>query len=177
MEAAADRHLKSLRRTFTPYIGLMLILSGVTVFSIWVVYKTSQWGLLWSMAVIWPLTAFAYGYFGWKYRILWDETGLFMQASGGPERHFLFDEIVDVRVEVAGVSELASQSRPFRRIVVYKNKRSPTGFIDISLRHFRLDDVRELLEEVQRRRPDLSVPILGADGRVSTHATNKQTGR
>jgi hypothetical protein len=104
-------------------------------------------------------------FIGLKYRVLWDETGLVMRASGIPERHIRFDEITEVRTERAQVSEFFAQSRPFRRIVVHGPKHDPKAFIDISLRHFRLDDIEELLKAIRLRRPDLAVPTVSVGGR------------
>lgn len=159
MQLNAGRKLVNLRRTITPYVGYTLIFAGVSVFSTYVAQKTSQWGLMWVAAGIWPLFAVIV-YIGMKYRVLWDETGVVMRASGGPERRIQYDEITEIRNEMAQVSEFLSQSRPFRRIVVYGRKHDPDAFIDISLRHFRLEDIEELLTAIRTRRPDLAIPTV-----------------
>ena len=151
----------NLRRTITPYVGLTLIFAGITIFSVYVAHKTSQWDLMWGPAVILLLFPFAYLYFGLKYRILWDETGVYMRASGGPERHIRYEDITSIRNETA-----MSQSRPFRRIVIHGHKRNPNAFIDVSLRHFRLDDIEELLAKIRTCRPDLVIPAIPAGRRI-----------
>ena len=75
----------------------------------------------------------------------------------GAERRIQFDEIASVKKEVSSAGDVLAQSRPFSRIAVYPN-RDPGGFVDISLRHFKLEDVEELLAAIRKRRPDLSVP-------------------
>ena len=151
----------NLRRTIQPYVGQTLILIAVTVLLIWLSLKTSDWHGVWALAVIWPLFAFAYLYFGLKYRVLWDETGMYMRASRAAERHITFEEITNIKYEIA-----ASQSRPFRRIVIHGRKRDPNAFVDVSLRHFRLDDIDEMMTAIRTHRPDLRVPTVSANGRV-----------
>ena len=152
----------NLRRTIQPYVGKAIILTGVTLFSIYESIRTSDWQMtIWWVALGLPLAAFAYLYFGLKYCVLWDETGVYMRASGGPERHIAFDEITNIKYEIA-----ASQSRPYRRIVIYGAKHDPKAFVDVSLRHFRLDDINEMMCAIREHRPDLRVPTVAMNGRV-----------
>jgi hypothetical protein len=163
----ADRKLVNLRRTITPYVGLSVILVGITVFCAYVAHKTSQWNLLWAAAAMWPLFAFAYLYFGLKYRVLWDGIGVYMRASGMKEQRLVrYEDITSIKYEVS-----ASQSRPFRRIVVNGHAHKSDAFVDISLRHFRLEDIEALLTEIQARRPDLTLPKIkiGRDELLSVH--------
>ena len=92
-----------------------------------------------------------------KYRVFWDEESVVMRARGGPDRRIRFDEITSVKKEISSAGDVLAQSRPFSRIAVYRNH-NPDGFVDISLRHFRLEDVDELLEAIRKSRPDLCVP-------------------
>jgi len=161
MQLNTNRKLVNLRRTITPYVGQILILAGVSVYVAYGAQKMSQWGLLWVPAVIWPLFA-GYVFIAMKYRVLWDETGLVMRASGGAETCIRYDEISEIKAEMAQVSEFLSQSRPFRRIVVHGRRHIPNALIDISLRHFRLSDIDELLRTIRKHRPDLVVPTIPA---------------
>jgi hypothetical protein len=150
--ALIDGEFRNLRRTFTPYIGQTCILSAVTLFSVFIAYKSGDWGFLW-VAAIWPL----YGIIvliGLKYRVLYDETSVVMQASGGQDQRIHFDEITEIRYEIG-----ASQSRPFRRLVIIP-RHAPDSFIDVSLRHFRLDGIHQLLSVIQEHRPELSLPNI-----------------
>jgi hypothetical protein len=162
----------NLRRTITPYVGQTLILLGITVFLAYVAHKTSQWNLLWAAAAMWPLFAFAYLYFGLKYRVLWDSIGVYMRASGMKEERLVrYEDITSIRYETARVSEFAAQSRPFRRIVVKGHAHNRNAFVDISLRHFRLEDIEKLLTEIHARRPDLTIPRIkiGRNQFLSVH--------
>jgi hypothetical protein len=152
----------NLRRTIQPYVGQTIIFTGLTIFFVYLSLKTSDWQItIWWVALGLPLAAFAYVYFGLKYRVLWDETGVYMRASGGPERQIGFDEITSVKYELA-----AERSRPFRRIVIHGATHDPKAFVDVSLRHFRLDDINEMMCAIREQRPDLRVPTVAMDGRV-----------
>lgn len=144
-----------LRRTVTPYIGQTAILIGVTVLTAYVAQAKRQWGLLWGLLVIWPLLAADVYFFGMKYRIWWNDVGVTMSASGGPDRQVRFDEVSEIRYEIG-----LSQSRPFRRIAIFGSRVGTKAPIDISLRHFRLEDIEKLLMEIRKLRPDISLPVI-----------------
>jgi hypothetical protein len=143
----------------TPYVGQIIIFAAITIFLLVVAYRSSQWGLMWSSVVIW-LGFAATVYFDLRYRVLWDESGVVMRASGIQEKRIEYDEITEVKIERADVTEFLAQSRPFRRIVVCGPRGHKEGWIDISLRHFRPQDIDELLNEICIRRPDLAIPAI-----------------
>ena len=47
--------------------------------------------------------------------------------------------------------------RPFRRLVIVPTD-DPDTYIDVSLKHFNEDDIRELMRKIREMRPDLSYP-------------------
>jgi hypothetical protein len=158
----SDRELVPLRRTIRPYVGQLVILAAVTVFAVYESVASSDWGFMWAPAVFLPLFGIYFLYFGMKYRVLWSKEAVVMRASGGAERHIPYDEISRVRNEVSSANDVLAQSRPFFRIAVY-GSRDPNTFVDISLRHFRLEDIQELLATIRNRRPDLDVPMISKD--------------
>jgi hypothetical protein len=147
-----------LRRTVTPYVGQSGIIAGVTMLLAYVALKKTQWDLLWIAALIWVLFTSYVFFFGMKYQISWDQKGLTMSASGGPQRSIQFDEITEIRYETANRDEFLSQARPFRRVVIVGLPRSPNSRIDISLRHFLAQDIDRLIMVIREKRPDLTVP-------------------
>ena len=149
-----------LRRTVTPYTGQTLILVMFTIFVSWVAYTKQQWGFLWGGGLVWLLWASYILLFGMRYRIIWNDAGIIMRASGGPERHIGFDEITEIPYEVAGATEFLAQSRPFRRIVILGRRSHPKTLIDISLRHFRTQDIKNLMNAIHERRPDVTIPTI-----------------
>ena len=155
----------NLRRTFQPYVGQTILLAGVSIFVCYEAVRTSDWKFALSPLVIW--VAFGlYVLIALKYRVRWDDTGVYMLASGAPQRFIPFDEITDIRYELAGPSEFGAQSRPFRRIVIHGHKRDPKALVDVSLRHFRLNDINAMMTAIRQHRPDLKVPTVSMNGRV-----------
>ena len=150
-----------------PYVGQTVIFASVTGFMIYMGLRTSQRGFKWAATLIWALFAVLI-YIGMKYRVLWDETGVVMRGkSGGAERRIRYDEITEIKIERAPVSEFPAQSRPFRRLVIYGRKRHPNEYVDVSLRHFRPGDIDELLAVIRTQRLDLAVPIIPVGRGVS----------
>jgi len=162
----SDRELVPLRRTFRPYVGQLLILAVVTIFAAYESVASSDWGFMWAPAVFLPLFGIYFLYFGMKYRVLWNEESVVMRARGGPDQRVSFSEITSVRNETSSASEVLAQSRPFRRIVVYGRKDDPKTRVDISLRHFDLKDISQLLTAIHAHRPDLDIPTIQS-GRAS----------
>jgi hypothetical protein len=153
----ASENLRALRRTVTPYLGQTVILAGVTIFILYVALKKQEWNMLWALALIWILYGAYVAFFCLPYRILWNNDSVVMRASGGKERYIRFDQIAAVKYELASPSDIAAQSRPFRRVVVIP-LHHPKQFIDISLRHFRLEDIEDLMTAIRNSRPDLELP-------------------
>jgi hypothetical protein len=150
---------RPLRRTVKPSVGQASILLVVTIFLAVVSHKTSDyWTPMWGTVIIWALYAILV-YIGLQYRVFWDD-GVIMRASGGRERRIPYGEISEVRLERAAAAEFTAQSRPFRRIAIYGHKRRPRSYVDVSLRHFKLLDINELMSEIHNRRPDLSIPDI-----------------
>lgn len=154
-----DRSVQHLRRGFSPYIGEASILLLISFGALFVSMKKHDWGLAIAVCVIW-LLAFVYFSFGLKYKIFWTNEEIRQEASGGSV-HVRYEAITKVQLEVANSAEFVSSSRPFRRITIYAEKPSgDTEFIDISLKHFNLTDIRRVLKSIHLHRPDLALPKL-----------------
>jgi len=110
-------------------------------------------------ALLWVLFG-ELAWIGLKYRILWDSDSVIQHASGLTRKRIAFQDISHIRSEQAPASEFLSMPRPFRRVAIYGRKSDPAAFIDVSLRHFHREDIRELLAAIHARRPDLKVPTV-----------------
>jgi hypothetical protein len=166
-----DRELVPLRRTIRPYVGQFIIFVGFVIFCIVIFIKTSESAFLWLSFV--PLLLFGISIvcFGMKYKVLWNKESVVMCASGGPERRIRFDEITSVKKETSSGSDVLAQSRPFRRIAVYRGKDDPNTRVDISLRHFDLNDINQLLAVIHAHRPDLDIPTIQCGNAVNHRGT------
>lgn len=144
----------------TPYIGQTVILVSVSVFLFYVAAAKSQWGLLWAAATFWSIYTLYLVVFGLKYTVSWNEAGLLMTARGGSPRSVRFEDITSVESEIASPREFLVQARPYRRLVIKGKEDTRDSVIDVSLRHFRIEDIRSLLAEIRSHRPDISVPTI-----------------
>jgi hypothetical protein len=153
-----SRKFQHLRRTVSPYIGQIIILSFVTFFILFISFKMHEYKLLLITPVIWilfiPLI-----YFGLKYQIFWNDEELFQRVSGQSDVYIKYTEISKVASETSKPNELITAGRPFRRIVIYAgNAQVGSRFIDVSLKHFVMNDVRSLMRVIHEHRPDLVLP-------------------
>lgn len=152
----SNRSTTQLRRTFTPYVGLIYINVAFTLFAIFAAFKAKEWSLLYIPVVGYVLWSI-YILLAAKYKVSWDDIGVTMYADWG-KRTITYEEISSVRYETASVADGKYLTRPFQRIVIHGKRRDPTAFVDVSLRHFDLKDIGALLLEINRRRPELTIP-------------------
>lgn len=150
---------QQLRRTVAPYMGQIVILSLVTLGALFVSIQRGAWGLILSVLIVgWPLFGVLV-YIGRKYRIYWTEDDVRQQASGGADVSIKYSEIARIASETSKPGERLAASRPLRRIVIYAKESHAEGkFIDVSLKHFVAEDIRNLMRAIHGRRPDLSLP-------------------
>lgn len=149
---------KQLRRTIAPYMGQIVILSIVTLGALFVSIQRSVWDLILAVVAIWLLFAVQV-FIGRKYRIYWTEDDVRQQASGGADVSIKYSEIARIAFETSKPGEWLAASRPFRRIVIYaKKSHAESKFIDVSLKQFVAEDIRNLMRAIHGRRPDLSLP-------------------
>ncbi|HWB44514.1 MAG TPA: hypothetical protein VG900_03670 [Hyphomicrobiaceae bacterium] len=155
---AVSTHAFALRRTVAPYVGFLVIMSGVMILLAYVSLKTRDWTPIASVQMAWPLFGVLV-WIGTCYRIFWRDGAILQKASGGPDVSIRPDEITSVEQETSDVGTALAMRRPFRRIVIYaENPRGEGKYIDVSLKHFLADDVRKLMRAIHARRPDLALP-------------------
>lgn len=93
---------------------------------------------------------------GMRNRVSYSDSMIQMGAAGVPTISIPFNRITRVENEVSTVRGL-----PFRRIAIYAgNGISGTDRIDVSLKHFRDDDIRLFVEVLRNNRPDLALPSI-----------------
>ncbi len=146
-----------LRRTIRPYAGQIIVLSIVTLGALFVSVSRGVWGLVLSMPVAWLLFGVLV-FVGLRYRISWDQETVCQQASGGPDVCIKYDEITEIAREKAKINEMVAMSSPYRRIAIYGGLGEDIRHINVSLRHFRDEDVQQLMAFIHKRRPDLVLP-------------------
>lgn len=177
-EAADGDQPVFLRHTIRPYIVLLVIFVAVMIFTAGVAIAKRQLNMLYADIVLPFLFYFAYVWPGLAYKVSWNSRAVIMHASGiKPNplsiRYQDIDRVVyetavsDALAETASVemglpAAAVSRTRPTQRIVIYGRgsgmEETGAQFVDVSLKHFALDDIRTLLRKIARQRPDLAVP-------------------
>lgn len=146
-----------------PYWGQIIILSLVTLGMLFVALEKNTWSLLLPIPVMWLLFV-PLVYFGLRYRVFWTNDEVCQQASGGANVCIKYDEVKRITSETSQPGEWLAASRPFRRIVIYADSAGTgRGFIDVSLKHFASEDIRELMRAIHDRRPELTLPTRWLD--------------
>jgi len=149
---------RALRRTLAPYALYAAIFALGVLLIIAISIKLQQWTPLAFL----PLLAFfvsGFAYLNLKYSITWDDKVIRQQAGQRDDVVIPLSEITDVCLETSGMG-IAQSSRPSRRIAIYQKSDSALKAIDVSLKHFRREDIATLLSDINKARPDLSLPAV-----------------
>lgn len=150
-----DLNSFALRRSLQPYWGLIIIFAILTVCGLYYTFSSHD---LFGLSVLfgWVFVAFN-TWFGMRYRIFWDNGEIIQKAVAGNLTKIQISEITDVVQETSDMQTLVTFSRPMRRIVIYA-KHADGKFIDVSLKHFVIEDVRKLMRVIHEQRPELTLP-------------------
>ena len=144
-----------LRKKWDPYYGL-----GLACLFMFFVIAISAWqeeSFTLFLQYVWlPVIPFVvWVYLGEKYQIFYSNDEVIMKASGMKPVSISIKDITSVESEVS-----VEPRRPFRRITLYSSKGLNTANrIDLSLKHFEIEDIKCLLHLIERRRPALQINI------------------
>jgi hypothetical protein len=127
------------------------ILCLLTLVLMLVCVKTGNWSSVSSVLIVW-LFFMPVVLTGMTYRISWTTGSIRQKAMGTSTQTIRISRITSVRSETSEFLSMYRALRPMRRISIYEGKKC----IDVSLKHFRKDDIQDLLDEIYRQRPDLS---------------------
>lgn len=157
LSAVRDATSWALRRTIQPYTLPPILFLVIFAFSVPYTLKSHDFGALWAFLIFAaPFSSIVYS--GTRYRVYWHDGEIIGKSSDGYTRTIHTDEITRVERETSDIRTAASLRRPFRRIAIYAEHGHAVKWIDVSLKHFRIDDIRKLLSEIHERRPDLRLP-------------------
>ena len=120
----------------------------------------SMQGVLLSITVISVLYfAFLY-FFNSRYQIFFEKGVISMQAASLSNSNALtsirVSDISSIQRETSNLHTTVKLKRPFQRIAIYDKNHNK--FIDISLKHFAMEDVHKLMKLIKEERPDLVLP-------------------
>ena len=146
----------SLQRTIKPYVGELVIAGIILVGLVIIALKTLRWDPL-GVAVIGCFLMCLTHYPDLRYRVFWRDGAVVRITANNVNTTIKASEISRIAVEQSDVIAMLSLRRPIRRITIYGDGQQ---HLDVSLRHFELNDIRRLMEEIRKARPDLSLPTI-----------------
>ncbi|HLI17568.1 MAG TPA: hypothetical protein VKV22_04755 [Rhodanobacteraceae bacterium] len=147
----------SLRRRVSPNAIWVAIACAIDLFLLsamlrqhhfyWNVFGAIVLLAAWALLIVW---------LNFRYTISWSGSAIVQTAFGLGEISIAATNITAIKSETSNTRTLIMANRPYRRISVYGDGK----FIDISLKHFKFEDIRKLIAIVRDARPDLSMSEL-----------------
>jgi hypothetical protein len=115
-----------------------------------------SWTPLLQAGWIFLIGAGGWVFLGTRYRIAYSDEAVVMKASRVQSVTIPFCDIALVQSEAS-----IERGRPFRRIAIYPvNVNESHKWIDVSMKHFVIGDIQNLLAFIRDKRPDLMLPTI-----------------
>jgi len=147
----------TLRRSIHPYAALLIIWIVLTLLGLFDAIKFRDLNWLGAIAALWGI-GIATQYANIRYRIFWEDGQIKQIAANRDVTIIRTSEIDRIVLETSDLQTLLALRRPSQRIAIYAQGKSGPKWIDVSLKHFAVDDIRRLMRAIHERRPDLSLP-------------------
>ncbi len=148
-----------LHRTIAPYAGIPIVIFLITL--LWIPYmiKNNDWSPLASVAIMVALCLLIIS-MGSSYQIWYSNNTIFRKAAGFQKiiTSIKLEDIKNIKEEVSDLNTLLKLNRPLRRITIYGKTSDGSSSIDVSLKHFKLEDIHKLMKLIHEHRPDISIP-------------------
>jgi len=144
----------SLRRRFGPILGFPIFLCIPLIALTFGSLKTNNFD--WIKIVI-PTFILLYGFmlfFQLGYRLIFKDNKIIQRASNGEITTIEINEIENIKQETSDTQTLISLRRPSNRITIYAKEK----IVDVSLKHFKSEDVRKLMKIIHDHRPEITIP-------------------
>jgi len=139
-----------LRRSCRPYSVFIAIFAAMFLLLLVVSIKLESWSPLKASLTVGLFLA-ALIFSGTRYKISWSNGAVVQEAFGKVDVMINVNQITDLRRESANTKTLIAFNRPFRRVTIVGQGQ----IIDVSLRHFVMQDVCKLIRIIESLRPDL----------------------
>lgn len=150
-----------LRRSLSPYVPYPIF--GLILIALWTPYvmRTRDWSPIAATGIL-IIFALLWAYMGMQYRILWRDGNVVMRSGGfrGRTISMSVTDIERIEQERSDPYTLLKFNRPSRRLTIYGKATDGLNRIDVSLKHFRVDDIRQLMRIIHRKRADRDIPEM-----------------
>jgi hypothetical protein len=146
-----------LRHTLSPSIMWIVMLGGVDMLLLYAMISEHafNWNIIGTIALISSMAIFIVS-LNLRYTITWIGNAIVQTAFGLPKTTIKLTDITKIRFEISDTRTLFKANRPYNRVAIYgKNK-----FVDVSMKHFKIEDIRKLVAAIRRTRPDLPMDKL-----------------
>jgi len=151
----------TLKHSIQPYVIIGGVLCLLTVWGLILGFLGAGWsGFLLMLAImaIYFLKIYSYDL---HYSIFFKDNSITMQvatwqSSPAALTTINVSDITSIKRESSDLRTIATQQRVTQRIAIYDDTHKK--FIDVSLKHFTRDSIRELMQTIHRLRPDLQIP-------------------
>ena len=160
------KNIFKLRSSIQPYVGFLLIYAFMLIFTIGSLSFSGDFKDALILATILTLAFLLFftfwGFINMGYQIFLEgdtvnmRTATFFNSSPTHSEIKIVD-ITSIKQETSDPHTAAKMRRPFRRIALYNEHDGK--WIDVSLKHFVMRDIRTLMKKIQEKRPDLKVPF------------------
>ena len=146
-----------LRHTLSPSIVWIVMFGGVDVLLLYAMLGEHEfnWNIAGAIALLSALAIFIIS-LNLRYTITWNGTAIVQTAFGLPKVSIKPADITKVRFETSDARTLFKANRPYNRIAIYAGNQ----FIDISMKHFKVEDIRKLIASIREIRSDLPIDKL-----------------
>jgi hypothetical protein len=146
----------ALRRSFQPYLGEAIIFGALSVLLVFAWMRTSNTS--WLVAIIVLLViVLASHYADFRYRVFWRNGVIERVTSNGIHTTIRIADISRITLEKSESSAMLTLRRPMRRVTIYAMN---GDHLDVSLRHFVVEDIRKMLQDIHKNRSDLTLPTI-----------------
>lgn len=146
-----------LRHALSPSIVWIVMFGGVDVLALYAMIGEHKfnWNIVSAIALLSALAAFIIS-LNLRYAITWNGTAIVQTAFGLPKVFIKPTDITKIRFETSDTRTLFKANRPYNRVAIYSGNK----FIDVSMKHFKIEDIRKLIAVIRETRPDLPMDKL-----------------
>jgi hypothetical protein len=154
-----------LRHSVGPYVFVFGVLCFAGLLTVDVGFTMGEWGGVYLLIIPIAIYVLKIYFYDLKYSISVKDRAITMCVATWFRTPLAITtiriaDITSIKTETDDLTKAISSTRASRRIAIYDEHMENVKFIDISLKHFVLQDIRKLMEVIKAERADLIVPFI-----------------
>lgn len=151
----------TLKHSVQPYAVIGGVLSIITILALVDGFLVGIWDGFLGMLVVMAVYFLKIYSYDLRYTISFNNNSVVMHVatwSDTPAASTTIKvaDITSIQRETSDLRAIATQQRVTQRIAIYDDTHKK--FIDISLKHFTRDSIRQLMQTIRSLRPELQIP-------------------